>query len=295
MATKTRTDIHRPSAAEFDPETYTLAGVFDLHPKWGNKARASVVSACVDKGYKFASHQNGSQCGHCGAHIRYAALLLHAPSHEMIYVGETCLDSRFSGTKAEFDALRKSAKATRERISREERFQASLDDAVARDWVLEVLGNADACAALPYTVRNFACDVRGSLFRGPLSDPQVEKLAAAIDKARQFEEAKAAEQAASIPVPEGRQIVHGVVRKIALKSNDFSYYGETIVKMTVRDSRGFSIHCTAPAALLRLVDDASDLRGKEVEFEATLERSKDNETFGFAKRPTRAAVVAVAQ
>jgi hypothetical protein len=49
--TMTRTDVHRPSAAEFDPADYDLRGVFDLHPEDGTTAdRVRVVSRARQPG-----------------------------------------------------------------------------------------------------------------------------------------------------------------------------------------------------------------------------------------------------
>lgn len=110
MATMTRTDIHRPSAPEFDPENYSCFGVFDLNPEWGSVGRVELVSRLVDQGWSFRGAPHGSgQCSHCGAHIRYAALMGHEPTKTLLYIGETCLDNRFSLTKPEFDRLRKEA------------------------------------------------------------------------------------------------------------------------------------------------------------------------------------------
>jgi hypothetical protein len=114
MTTMTRTDIHRPSAPEFDPETYIVRGFADFHPEDGFRP-VQVVSALVDEGYSFRGAPHGSgQCSHCGARLRYAALLSHEPTKTLLYVGETCLDNRFSATAAEFDAMRKAAAAKAE-------------------------------------------------------------------------------------------------------------------------------------------------------------------------------------
>lgn len=114
MATSTRTDIHRPSAPEFDPADYVLRGVFDLHPEVPGRARMELVNELVKAGYSFGRAPHGSgQCSHCGAHVRYAALMTHDKTMAIITIGEQCLDNRFSVDKAEFDALRKAAAAAR--------------------------------------------------------------------------------------------------------------------------------------------------------------------------------------
>src|SRR6476469_2003661 len=118
--TATRTDIHRPSAAEFDPEGYEFVGAFDLHPEDGTWAdRVRVVSDLVNRGITFAGVHPTGQCDHCGAHIRYEGMLVHTAPRKIVTVGEQCLDNRFMGSADEFASLRaeaaRKAKITRER------------------------------------------------------------------------------------------------------------------------------------------------------------------------------------
>lgn len=298
MSVAVRTDIHRPSAEGFDPEQYTLLGVFDLHPRHGSEGRVKVVNDQIERGHRFASHQKTSNCGHCGVRIRYAALLLHG-SGEMIYVGETCLDGRFSGTRAQFQSIRDTAKAVRTREVRQERFERNLLDAVSRDSRLEVLGHASAVASLPGSVSDFAMSVRGALVHGPLTQRQVSALGEAIDRAygqaerdAEREAARAKERAESIAVPEGPTFISGVIRSTKTVPNDYSYYGGDIPKMTVRDDRGFTVYGTVPNALFDLHGgDLRDLRGCEVSFRARLTRSDRDETFGFFSRPTQIVLI----
>lgn len=96
------------------------------------------------------------------------------------------------------------------------------------------------------------------------------------------EAARAAEAAAPAePAPEGRVVVTGTV--VGLKWQE-SQYGTTL-KWTVRDDRGFRVWGTVPSALGEVE------RGDRVTFTVTLERSRDDETFAFGKRPTKAEFV----
>lgn len=132
MTTMTRTDIHRPSAPEFDPEAYDFFGCFDLFPQDAfdipSPTRQEVVSGLVAQGWKFTSVHGSGQCGHCGARIRYGALMGHRETKGLIWVGETCLDNRFSLTKGEFATLRKNAALNAERRALAERRSAFLAD-----------------------------------------------------------------------------------------------------------------------------------------------------------------------
>lgn len=121
----TRTDIHRPSAPEFDPETYDCFGVYDLHedPFVGGTVREyrEAVARLLSEGNTWASAPYGTgKCSHCGSNLRYVALMIHVPTRTLLNVGETCLDNRFGQTKTEFRAAQKraaEARATHARLA----------------------------------------------------------------------------------------------------------------------------------------------------------------------------------
>ena len=93
----TRTDIHRPSALEFDPEDYTVAGFADFTPREGYVAppQATVTASWTRATPSRCVPHGSGQCSHCGTRLRYAALIAHDPTKTLIYVGETCLGNRF--------------------------------------------------------------------------------------------------------------------------------------------------------------------------------------------------------
>jgi hypothetical protein len=280
-----RKDIHRPSAEDFDPQAYSHVATFDLTDPETMEARTGTVGELVANGTKFANHQVQNHCGHCGVSIKYAALLIHGESNEMIWVGETCLDGRFSNTKAQFKRLRAAAKVRREHNERLRTFAENLAEAVAFDARLAVLDDYEAADA----VSSFLADIRGRLFRFPLSPRQ---LTAAVDVIEKEAERRArieAERESSIAAPEGKQEISGIIRTIKVDDNPYTAYG-MIVKMVVRDDRGFSVWVSVPANIKDSVDRFFDLKGRRVTFTATITRSDDDETFCFGKRPTKAAL-----
>ncbi|MDR1213735.1 MAG: hypothetical protein LBK54_06610 [Propionibacteriaceae bacterium] len=94
-----------------------------------------------------------------------------------------------------------------------------------------------------------------------------------------------AEMATATPVPEGRVTVTGTVVGRKLIETFYTYTGEVHVKITVRDDRGFKVYGTASK-------DIRDVeRGDRVTFTAALEPSRDDDTFGFFKRPTKASIL----
>lgn len=126
-----RTDIHAPGSIEFDPEAYDFTGaVLDLgadDPMVNAYARG-LVFELTEKGHKFGGVYGMGRCSHCGAWLRYTAVLLHRPTGNLVCVGETCLDTRFSGmSKDEFDRLRKAAALARQSAAKLAAFNAALE------------------------------------------------------------------------------------------------------------------------------------------------------------------------
>lgn len=266
-----RTDRHAPASIDFDPAEYNCVGVFDMHPEDGTRREyVSCVSSLVKSGYRFASHQESGRCGHCGAVLRYVAIMLR--DKEMILVGETCLDNRFELTKDEFQTLRKSAMLNRERRLKGEKINAFCEQFPELAWFtypeyLDELNNA------------FVYDI-ASKFRanGELSERQIESGIAAMLKAEKWRAEREAEKANKTNAPAGKQTVKGVVK--ARKEID-SMYGMQY-KMLVMDDRGFTVWVSVPNAL------ASCERGMRVQFNCTLEVSSQDSTHAFGKRPTKA-------
>jgi hypothetical protein len=295
MSTATRTDRHRPSAPEFDPEDYDCMGVFDLTQEWGdNGDRMRSVNALRAEGYRFASHQTGGVCGHCGARLRYAALMAHLPSKDMIYVGETCLAGRFESTKAEFDRLRKTAALDRAKQARKAAFLELCEQHAVLVWATyahnigatalgeetwdQVHGKGWAISALDDIARK-------ARQYGELSQRQAElitKLVAELEHAEEdtaTREAEAAARPPAAPVPTGKLVVEGEIVSTRWQDNPYGPGG--CMKMLVVTDAGWKVWGTMPAAL-----NAS--QGDRVRFTATIQPSDDDLCFGFFKRPTKA-------
>ena len=84
------------------------------------------------------------------------------------------------------------------------------------------------------------------------------------------------------PVPETdeRIVIEGTVKSIAEKANDFGIRWV----FTVEDDRGFRVWGTIPKSIDPSIGD-------RVRFTAKVERSSDDETFGFIKRPTKPEIL----
>lgn len=269
-----RTDIHRPSAAEFDPANYEFVGCFDLHPEEGDqKARRETVNRYVSDGYRFFASDG---CGHCGARIRYAALLLHPSTKEMLYIGETCLDNRFTLSASEFQHLRETARLNRERATRSERalaFRAEnpiVDELLAYELEVEALPNFLFSLITQFEKNGFLSEKQVAAIR-----PAIEKDRVAIARAKVEEVRKESLISQGVSAPEGRatHIVSLVATKLV--ESDFG----SSLKMLVEHASGWKAWLSMPAGLEAEIGDSFAIT-------ATFTRSADDALFAFGKRPT---------
>ncbi len=295
MTTK-RTDIHRPSAPEFDPADYEFRGCYDLCPEYpdtfSGPERIRQVNVLIGEGYSFGNAPHGmGQCSHCGASIRYAALMTHPTTRTMLYIGETCLDNRFELSKGEFQALRTTAKLNRERRTKLERVETALaemgaDVRAAYDWAMQY----DHCDDRTPRELVIAHDIASKVeyYSQPLSEKQEEFLVKLYadyfaKQAEQEERLRKIETGEIESCPTGKIEVTGEILTTKLVDTQF---GST-VKMLVQDLRGFKLWGTRPSAICE-----AD-RGTQVSFFATIEPKQGDPTFGFFSRPTKARILAV--
>lgn len=106
---------------------------------------------------------------------------------------------------------------------------------------------------------------------GTLTEGQLAAIPAAVDRVKAREAAKR-----PVPVSEKRQRVEGIVRSKKLVEHA---YGSSL-KMLV-ECEGFKLYGTLPSALYGVET------GEKVAFDAKVEASSDDESFGFFSRPTK--------
>jgi hypothetical protein len=210
-----RTDIHRPAVLITEDYEYLyawdsgtpgcLVGIAQS-PAWAEWHAKGPVEV---PGREVSS----SQCTHCGAWIRYVALLRYIPTGQYLYVGETCLDNRFGRASADFHRLRKQAELDR----KEQRILAA--------WNAYKADHADVDWDALYASENgFVRNVlaKGRQY-GNLSDRQLSAIQDAL--VRDAERlVRAAEQALEIKgtVTAGRQVITGLIVSIKEKISDYS-------------------------------------------------------------------------
>lgn len=307
--TTTRTDAHRPSAPEFDPQSYSWTGdVVDFNPEEGTSSREAgwfdadqTIESLMAVGWSWATAHSfelgyGAQCQHCGAHLRYAALLKHEATKEMLWVGETCLDNRFSGmTKAQFDHLRKTAMLARDavvKLAAFNEFLANHPEIVPATYVYNMvfLEDQQEFGHEKYGTgwaTSVIADILSKLRQyGSISDKQIAFVVKLITEVEEKIN-NYVEPIAAGPAPRGKQTVEGTI--VGFKSAEGYMPGTTVTKMMIQFENGSKAYGTCPASLE--MDQAVN-KGTRVQFSANFEAPRDGaEDMAFFKRPIKAVVL----
>lgn len=252
--------------------------------------RAALKRLVDEQGSALSGERGIYQCHHCGAHLRYFAVLRH-DNGEHIVCGEQCLDNRFSlVSKAQFDALRKAAELDR---------QAQRIKTAAREFLTGLDGDLNLAFSREtdlsetfelndYALRTIT-DIRAKLWQwGSVSERQVafvqrllEEAPALAEKARQIAAERANEVEADAPT--GRVTFEGVVIKRVWKESDFGGGYKLTLKVKNSDGATWLVWVSEPSAI-------ETERGDVVQMTATLTRS-DKANFAFGKRPSKASVI----
>lgn len=230
------------------------------------------------------------KCCVCGTHFRYGDVWVHEPSDTRICLGWRCAE-KYGLMVSRDDFQGKRARAIRQALAKEKRNQTMfavirwlIDHPQARVWL-----TAD---------HHITRDLKAKLFRwGSLTPKQLDLLKKLyLDSQRREEEEG---EAVEIPDFEGRVEIECVL--LGTKVQD-GFYGSSQLKMLVKVPHGdghFKLWGTMPDSI-SLVDEFDDegvllrqdvpQKGSRFKFTARIERSKDDPTFGFFKRPTKAEI-----
>jgi predicted nucleic acid-binding Zn ribbon protein len=260
-----REDVHRPSA--INPGEYALTGnVFDL--KYDDLETMEV-------GTKPYGH-----CNHCGKAIRWAVEFTYAPTGEVVVFGEQCADILSlsdSRTKHELVLLKRAVR----NLELKQRLKGERDDnyrffKTRNPEIVEQLENLD-----PSENNYFIKDLARNLEKfGMLTENQVTALKRVLEQRHQRFVEKMNEVQPTTPVNEGRVEMKGEV--VSTKWQFNAYTGDDVKKMLVKLTDNNKVWGTVPANIID-VD-----RGDLVHFTATVEANKDDEHFGYFKRPAKA-------
>lgn len=285
--TATRSDIHSP--ANFNPEDYTFLVAFDnggteesnlgvMHDNGIDQDIDALLTELEEAGKAGrVAYGDAGRCDHCGARIRYVGLFRHVPSGDVIAVGQTCAEGRMTYDKVTFDRLRKQAQLDREAQRLLIAWTAFKVERPEIDW--DTLAESE---------NEFIGDVlRRGRNNGEISERQLEAIVESHQRDLEYAAKRAEEAANALPtmaVPEGSGII--VEGKVLTTKWQESDYGDTL-KMLVEvelDGHTFKVWGSVPSAI-------DPERGDRVRFTANFERSDDDQSFGFFKRPRKAEVL----
>ncbi len=290
----TRSDMHAPS--QVDPARYVYLTSVDLDETFRGpdahllRAKRSDLERRLKAG---SPHSRFDQCAHCGAYLRYVAVMQYTPNGDTLPWGHDCLE-----TLGMLDSAA-AAKLRQLKLARQRRVTAELNQAAIEEFQQD----SPELFKWMQLVRDeghdfeFVRSVVGQFFQDPvrgLSEKQYQGLVKCwqghlkYEKAKQEREAEA-ERTDRQEVPDGNQRIQirGKVISIDERENEFGWR----VVMTVEDDRGFRVWGTAPSSIQDTLGQHADDLPIPVEFMARVAQSPDDRYFGFFTRPTKARVL----
>jgi hypothetical protein len=291
-----RTDIHRP--AEFDPDDYQVIdyldnrrpepppahllgrpGVAEMYELMVAAWQARIFKHFPDWRTGGDDHTSVFHCNHCGhPGIRWVAVVEHKPTGKRLAFGETCAERTELPGRSAFRA-----KHIKDR--------AALEAAALANKLADEQFDIDNPGMRQFLYANEQDEFLGSLYRQlnrnhELSERQLAAVRRSQEREAQWQERKRQEREALAnvaPLAEGRYRIEGEILSTRWQE---SAYGSAL-KMLVRLDDGNKVWGTVPNHLL----GGAELKGARVAFTAKVERSPDDEHFGFFKRPTGAELV----
>jgi hypothetical protein len=231
------------------------------------------------KGKKIYSTQPCWRCDGSGI-FQWAGGLYGVNSGTCFRCGGSGVDPQLVRIDAAAESDKAKAKAYREKAKAKKAAEKAAKEAAA------IAANETGALVLAYQKRPETVVAMISSESGILADMLDKLLVYGELSAKQwaFADRLAAERKVTpVPAPVGRQTVQGRVVKLKSVESQFGVTTKMIVK-----ANGFMVYGTVPQSLWDVNFGLGDL----VEFTATFEQSKDDQTFGFFKRPSKAVVLA---
>ena len=305
-----RTDIHKPSVINPDDYVYVCAmsrGEELVHEgRFLEHQRRMLEAHMKSTGGHWSEHKHGGSCHVCGASFIDHAVFYHPKSGAYIMTGLDCADKLGGGDKEAFRKIRDErqalakAKAGKmkaaailkelgiydeiEAMFQDRKFGSSFEiedesmfKGLDQDLIYRLLGDIQTIQDMFWKLVKY----------GSLSEKQEKFMVSLVNKIKtydQIQEKRNKERENAAPAPEGKVEVTGEVLSTKWQENA---YGGTL-KMLVKDDRGFKVWTSVPKSLFA-EDDFG--KGVRVRFMVTLEQSKDDHSFAFGKRPTKARMI----
>jgi len=276
-----RTDCHRP--AELDPATYKYVGwiyqghseevLEAIHGAFHNDPTEIDPEKVLKSKRLFDGHYKVTHtCDHCGARFHWGNVYLHRPTRQIIVVGHICA-SRFH--------LESRSTWIQEQVRRQKETNERRNAIIkaAREWLNEHQDLISVLGEEAQPTHYILADLKRNLFQwGHLTDKQVElahKIVTELNTPK-IEKPK-------VDVVEGDGItITGIIISTKVIEGMYGYEH----KMLVEDDRGFRVWGTIPSKI-----DGCEAHGDKITFIANIEKSTDDPSFGFFKRPRKAQIL----
>lgn len=216
------------------------------------------------------------RCVHCGnTNVRWITAVKHAPTGDVVTFGADCTERLGFANRQDWKLaqLKSKAEAKHGRIkiwkARVAYLEANPEIAAA---VEQAKGEAHA-------KNYFVQDVLRKLDQyGSLSERQAAAVLSSLKRDIESAERKAAEAVeVKGEAPEGRVEVVGAILSIQDRETDFGVVTKALLKL----ANNAKVWLTLPSEAIGSVE-----RGDVIKVRATFERSRDDRSFGFGKRPT---------
>jgi hypothetical protein len=259
-------DCERPV---FNPDGPNFIGKHSLD------GRCCMVALQTIAHVPFADAGGMGKCSVCGANFRHGEVWTHHPTGEHVHVGHECAAKySFVRDRSDWVAYQKECRSRRVDAAKEMR------RAAARDAFLDA--NPDLKKAFEVKDQHpILTDMYAKLHRfGSLSEKQV---AFALKLADEVRNPKPKVEEKHVPAPTGRVVVCGTVVSVKTVTTDFGDVDKMVVKVETPEG-SWLVWVTVPNSI------TGDVRGKVVEFTATLTPGRDAH-FAFGKRPTGGHIV----
>lgn len=300
----TRTDVHAPSNIVTEDYQFVTAMTRCGDPMEDALERSFAIkefNAHMEiTGGKFSTHDHKGDCHVCGASMIDYAIYYHAPTNSYIKTGQDCAEKIDGGHPEAFKSIRTERQAIERAKAGKMKARVTLGDHGILEAVegLFVDGNIngrlleregtsgmdrDLQERVDLWIITIGDIVRKLVTYGDLSEKQWAFLVSLLDRINNVDDIQAertAEREGADPAPEGRVQVEGVVLSTRLDESRFGI----VEKMLLKDDRGFKVWCSVPKAI-------EVEKGVRVKMVVTLEKSEDDHSFAFGKRPSKASII----
>jgi hypothetical protein len=290
--------INPHSPANFNPGEYTVIDYLDNKPPeyfmgmTAEEYRAMRADWERDIKRYFVHVGDIYHCHHCGnGNVRYVCVVEHVPTKANLIFGSDCVHKLAFANRDELKLAQLKARAEQGH-ARMKVFKAR-QSFLAEHPDVAALVESKQIDDPVHAGNEFARDILHKLDQyGSISPSQIDWLFKSLtrDEERaarkaQDDAAKAALKAAGIKGPEGRCEVEGVVLHAREQDSAFG----TTYKWLVRLDSGIKVWSSIPQAAFDTpgYGGLKMFVGARVKFTATWERSKNDDTFAFGKRPSK--------